>query len=171
MLLDGASQWWGFSPTSGVAYYHLQLTSSRQHAVSWILGMPGNVTLREAGWRTLVEVHSGLVLTMDAGGNAVRLTEVQDGRSAFKVLPMSGSSFQFFSGVAMTVPLGVGVPVPVPVGARLRPVLFGNPTIANASIANGQWCIGVPFLGSYTVLISFASPQTMSHQPDTIACA
>jgi hypothetical protein len=83
----------------------------------------------------LVEVHSGLVLTMDATGDVVRLTSVQDERSAFKVLPMSEGSFQLFSAVgSVTVPIGVGVPA----GSRLRPVSYSNASLVNGALSTGK---------------------------------
>jgi hypothetical protein len=138
-VLRTVGRWWGYNFLSGVSYYQLQMMSSRLYAVSWVLGTHTNFTLREAGWRMLVEVHSGLVLTMDATGDVVRLTSVQDERSAFKVLPMSDGSFQLFSAVGMAAPIGVGVPT----GSRLRPVLYGNLSLSNVTIINGECAFGL----------------------------
>jgi hypothetical protein len=129
-VLRTLGRWWAFNPTSSVNYYQLQLSMTRMYAVSWILGMPVNVTLREAGWHTLVEVHSGLLLTMDVAGDVVRLTSVQDERSVFKVVPLSGSNFQLYS--------AVGSAVGAPLGSRLRPVPYGNLSVVDATLTEGE---------------------------------
>jgi hypothetical protein len=134
-ILRSLDRWWGFGSASSVSYYQLQLTSACLYAVIWVLGMPANSTLQEAGWRTLVEIHSGLVLTLDTPGDVVRLTSVQDERSAFKVLPMSGGNFQLYSAVgSATAPMGVGRPV----GSRLRPVPYGNFSMVNVALTESK---------------------------------
>lgn len=99
LLLQTGSLWWGFNPASVVSYYQLQLTANRLHAVSFRVGIPQNTTLREGGWSTLVEAHSDLVLTVDLAGGVVRLTGVQDERSAFKTFPMSNGVKQTPGGI------------------------------------------------------------------------
>lgn len=144
LLLNTGPLWWGFNPASSVSYYQLQLTGHRLHAVSFRVGIPNNATLREAGWSTLVEVHSGLVLTVDPAADAVRLTGVQDERSAFKIFPMS-NGVQLYSAVNSFVPLGVGA---MALGSRLRPVSFGNSSVLNVSITKGE------FLAPYLLLLA-----------------